>query len=122
MTTEPPVSSSTFSLVGSGLADDGIQRVDLGVDQGDLGIVGSSGGIARSRSGGGTGGRGCSGAGRAATCGQGSSCGSCTGNGEKAATRDLFHGKTLLKYILLFPSGSILLHRCGAVVHSLFIL
>ena len=112
--------------MGSGLADDGIQRVDLGVDQGDLGIVGSSGGIARNRSGGGsgggTGGRGCSGAGRAATCGQGSSCGSCTGNGEKAATRDLFHGKTLLKYILLFPSGSILLHRRGAVVHSLFTL
>ena len=79
--------------VGSGLANDGIQRVDLGVDQSHLGIVCSSSSITSSRS---CGGRSCGrgGSSRIAgttTCGQSQSSGGNTGCCQKAATSDLFH-------------------------------
>ena len=80
--------------VRTGLTNDGIQRVDLGVDQSHLGIVGSSscitGSSRRSCGRGGSSGR--SGAALGTTAGgQSNSSGSCTGNGHKATTRDHFH-------------------------------
>ena len=79
--------------VRTGLANDGVQRVDLGVDQSHLGIVSSSGGItcsSRSCGRGGSSGRG--GVALGATAGgQGNGSSSCTGNSHKAATRDHFH-------------------------------
>ena len=78
--------------VGSGLADDGIQRVDLGVDQSHLRVGSSSCSIASGGGGSSSGssGRGCGALG--ATAG-----GQCQSSGrnacccQKAATRDLLH-------------------------------
>ena len=88
--------------VRSGLANDGVQRVDLGVDQSHLGIVCSSSGITCGRSSSGSCGRGgSSGAvGRTATCGQSQSSGGNTGGCQEAATRDHFHKFILLKIFL----------------------
>ena len=84
-----------FLEVRTGLADDGIQGVDLSVDQGHLGIVCSSSGITSGsrRS---CGGRCSSGrsSGRAAgttTSGQSDCSSCCTGNSQEAAARNLFH-------------------------------
>ena len=86
--------------VGSGLADDGIQRVDLGVDQSHLRVGSSSCGIT-----GGSGGSCSRGSGRSSSAvagatagGQCQSSGGNTGCCQKAATRNLLHDKILLRF------------------------
>ena len=103
--------------VRTGLADDGIQRVDLGVDQSHLrvgssscGITGGSGGSCSRGSG-----RGSSAAAGATAGGQCQSSGGNTGCCQKAATRNLLHDKILLRF------SSFRAVRSARVAHRPFI-